>query len=110
MSSNIRLQKVCEECDEVFTARTTITPFCSHRCGCRNHKRRGRDAKIEVEKRKFREIQVANILNASSKLDNKKIVSSRNFNSAAANNLTKELLDIQEIALIMGISERTLHR
>lgn len=110
MSSNIRLQKVCEECGEVFTARTTVTRFCSHRCGSRNHKQRGRDARIEVEKRKYREIQVAEILNASSKLDIKKNVPSRNFNSSAANNLTRELLDIQEIAVVMGISERTLHR
>ncbi len=55
-------------------------------------------------------MQVEDILDATSKLDNKRNVSSRNFNSAAANNLTKELLDIQEIALVMGICERTLHR
>ena len=110
MSSNIRLQKVCEECGEVFTAKTTVTRFCSHRCGCRNHKQRGRNFRIEVEKKKFKEIQIAQILTASSKLDIKKNVPSRNFNSPAVGNLAKELLDIQEIALVIGISERTLHR
>ena len=34
MSSNIRISKVCQHCNRVFTAKTTVTKFCSDRNWC----------------------------------------------------------------------------
>jgi excisionase family DNA binding protein len=48
MSSNIRLQKTCQHCGNRFTAKTTVTQFCSDHCAKRAYKKRKRDEKIEV--------------------------------------------------------------
>ncbi|WP_431218056.1 hypothetical protein ACQ86N_02235 [Puia sp. P3] len=40
MSSNIRLKRVCEHCGKVFTAKTTVTKFCSDECAKKNYKLR----------------------------------------------------------------------
>ncbi len=47
MSSNIKIQRVCKHCGDEFTARTTVTKFCSHQCSKRNWKKRNREKKIE---------------------------------------------------------------
>lgn len=48
MSSNIRLEKTCQFCDAKFTAKTTVTQFCSDNCAKRAYKKRKRDEKIET--------------------------------------------------------------
>ncbi|PJJ76468.1 hypothetical protein BXY57_2088 [Thermoflavifilum aggregans] len=48
MSSNIRLQKTCQYCGNRFTAKTTVTQFCSDTCVKRAYKPRKRNEKIEV--------------------------------------------------------------
>lgn len=52
MSSNIRLQKTCQFCGEKFTAKTTVTQFCSDNCAKRAYKKKKRDEKIEVAVKK----------------------------------------------------------
>jgi excisionase family DNA binding protein len=47
MTSYIEIQRICEHCGEAFTARTTVTKFCSHLCSKRNWKKRNREKKIE---------------------------------------------------------------
>ena len=39
MSSNIFVQRICEECGNEFTARTTVTRFCGDRCAKRAYKK-----------------------------------------------------------------------
>jgi excisionase family DNA binding protein len=46
MSSNIRIEKVCLYCGINFTAKTTVTQFCSDICAKRSYKKRKRDGKI----------------------------------------------------------------
>jgi excisionase family DNA binding protein len=46
MSSNIQVQRICEYCKEEFTARTTKTKYCSHKCNSRHYKERTRGNKI----------------------------------------------------------------
>lgn len=48
MSSNIRVQRICKHCGKEFTARTTVTKYCSDLCAKRNYKVRQRDAKVDV--------------------------------------------------------------
>jgi len=40
MSSNIRVNRVCEYCKKEFMARTTITRYCSHKCNSAHYKQR----------------------------------------------------------------------
>ncbi|MBP6002210.1 MAG: excisionase family DNA-binding protein [Pyrinomonadaceae bacterium] len=42
MTSNLRLLRICGHCGEEFTARTTVTKFCSQLCGSRAYKQRAR--------------------------------------------------------------------
>jgi hypothetical protein len=42
MSSNIRVNKICEFCNSLFVARTTVTRFCGDVCAKRAYKARKR--------------------------------------------------------------------
>lgn len=46
MSSNIRLNKVCQHCGKQFTAKTTVTKFCGDDCSKKAYKKRKRQEKI----------------------------------------------------------------
>lgn len=48
MSSNIKVQRICQFCQKEFTARTTVTKYCSHKCGSRAGKARARLGKIQT--------------------------------------------------------------
>ncbi len=57
MSSNIKIQRVCEFCGNEFTAQTTTTRYCSKKCNSRDYKKRLKAKKIakanaEVQKGK----------------------------------------------------------
>ena len=48
MSSNIRIERICEWCGKQFTAQTTVTRFCSKRCAEHAYKERLRQKKISL--------------------------------------------------------------
>lgn len=48
MSSNIRVQRICQHCTKEFTAKTTVTQYCSDLCAKRAYKARAKAAKIAV--------------------------------------------------------------
>ena len=48
MSSNIRIERICEWCGKQFTAQTTVTRFCSKRCSEHAYKERLRQKKISL--------------------------------------------------------------
>lgn len=48
MSSNIKVQRICQHCGNEFTARTTVTQYCSDNCAKRAYKERVKAAKIEA--------------------------------------------------------------
>jgi excisionase family DNA binding protein len=47
MSSNIRIEKTCHFCGNKFTAKTTVTQFCSDNCAKRAYKVRIREKKMQ---------------------------------------------------------------
>ena len=52
MSSNIKVQRICQHCDKEFIARTTVTRFCSHACARHAYKKRvklGKTSKSDEE-------------------------------------------------------------
>ena len=48
MSSNIKIERICEWCGSKFTAQTTVTRFCSKRCAEHSYKERMRQKKIAL--------------------------------------------------------------
>ncbi len=48
MSSNIKVERICEWCGKKFIAQTTVTRFCSKRCSERSYKKRFRQKKMQV--------------------------------------------------------------
>lgn len=48
MSSNIRLQKTCQHCGNRFTAKTTVTKFCSDTCAKWAYKQRKWNENVEM--------------------------------------------------------------
>lgn len=47
MSSNFEVQRICEYCGKEFTAKTTKTKYCSHKCNSADYKAKKRYGKIE---------------------------------------------------------------
>lgn len=48
MRSNMKLSKVCEFCDNDFTAKKTVTKYCGVVCARKAYKKRIRDNNIGV--------------------------------------------------------------
>ncbi len=97
MSSNIRLKKVCKNCGNLFTAKTTVTQFCSDDCAKKNYKKRKREEGIQVSNQKTA-----------------KEIIQRVENEPVANvhiePIAKSLIDLEELSVITGLSRRTLFR
>lgn len=88
MSSNIEIQKYCEYCGNEFTAKTTVTRYCSDVCSKRAYKARKRAEKINsaiVEVKKVEQKPIEVITN-------------------------KDYLNINEVCQLLGISRRTVYR
>lgn len=47
MSSNLQVQRICQYCGTEFTARTTVTKYCSKICTSRDIKARKRAEKVQ---------------------------------------------------------------
>ena len=90
MSSNIEIQKICQCCGKEFTAKTTVTRYCSHRCASTGYKNRVRDEKIE---------------NAAIKPSDPNLSPGQ---SPIINN--RVYLNVQQTAELMGISRPTVNR
>jgi len=48
MSTNIIVNRICEQCGKNFLAKTTVTRFCGIACNRRNYKQRIRRSKVAV--------------------------------------------------------------
>ena len=49
MSSNIKIQKICEFCGQEFTARTLYTRYCSKSCNKKHYKQLLLEKNLEIE-------------------------------------------------------------
>lgn len=88
MSSNMRIQKICEYCKVEFTAKTTVTLYCSDNCAKRAYKARKRQEKI------------ANV----------KSVERQKFENKLAEIKDKQFLSITEVCELLGASRMTIYR
>jgi len=87
MSSNIQVQRICQHCNKEFTARTTVTKFCSTDCAKKAYKVRIRKEKIEV-----------------SNQETKKIISKPIEEIKA-----KEFLSVSDVAKLIGCSRQAVY-
>lgn len=88
MSSNIRINRICEQCGNEFEARKTTSKTCSDTCAKRAYKARQRTVKID------------NISQKIQRLKSKPIEDLR----------TQTYLTIDESAQLLRVSRRTLYR
>ena len=88
MSSNIFIKRVCYNCHSEFTARTTVTKYCSEKCAKKAYKLRLKKVKIDAS-----EIETEII--------KKRIVEPLK---------EKEFLSIIEVSKLVGVSRTTLWR
>ena len=94
MSSNIRINKVCQHCNKVFIAKTTVTKFCSDQCAKSNYKKRQKDARIEV-----------------SQVDTERLLSEgKQQNKSAFAGNSAEMVGTSGLSAVTGLSERTIFR
>jgi len=88
MSSNIKVQRICQHCGEEFTARTTVTRYCGDNCAKRAYKARKRAMKIEasnIETLKIKTLPLEELK-------------------------AKEFLTVRDTAMLLGCSVRTAYR
>ena len=88
MSSNIRIQRVCEYCEKAFIAKTTTTRYST--CNSRHYKVRVKELKQVVSNKETKE----------------KVIKHTKFKDL---NL-KKVLSINEAAAYMGVSRSTIYR
>ncbi len=86
MSSNIRITRICQFCGESFTARTTVTKYCSHRCSSRAYKKREKERNISISETET----VKHISNEIVELQ------------------TRDFLSIKETAELLNVSRRVI--
>jgi len=95
MSSNLRIKKVCEQCGNVFVAKTTVTQCCSDACAKKLYKARKRTGKIEATHEQTKE-----------KLRAEPPVSPVSINMA----VSKELISVTVLSAVTGIGRTTLFK
>lgn len=88
MSTNIYIQRFCEYCKEEFTARTTKTKYCSHKCNSRHYKEKIRGVKTsksneETTKKITLEAEKINVL---------------------------DYLTVKEVSVLLRCTEKTVYR
>jgi hypothetical protein len=89
MSSNLKIQKECEFCGNVFTARTLYTRYCSKSCNNKHYKQLLADKNLtNTTSKKFIEVLPTEIFP----------------------NTKQDYYEIKEAAHIMRVSLRTLYR
>jgi predicted transcriptional regulator len=87
MSSNIRIQRICQYCNNEFTAKTTVTKFCSDNCAKRAYKERKKQERIKASNKETKK----NVILPIEQLK------------------AKEFLTVQEVSKLLNCSIRTVY-
>jgi len=87
MSSNIQVKRICQHCNNEFTARTTVTKYCGDTCAKRAYKARLKVSKIEASDKQTQQIK----------------------NQPFEELKTKEFLTVREVACLLNCSVRSTY-
>ena len=96
MSSNIKVQRICQLCGVQFTAQKTTTKFCSHRCASRAYKKEQKSLKIESSNQETQKLN--NLINT---------IIENNPGDAIKN---KEFLSVNDLSKLLNCSTHTMYR
>ncbi len=88
MSSNIEIQRICEYCNKEFTAQTTTTRYCSHKCNSRHYKAKVKQVKID---------------NSNKETLKKTLFPLEQLKA-------KEFLTVKDVATLLNCSTKTVYR
>jgi excisionase family DNA binding protein len=88
MSSNIKVQRVCQNCGIEFTARTTVTKYCGDICAKKAYKAKIKDKKVASSDKETAAVRLQPVRNLKG----------------------KEYLSVREVALILNTSSKTVYR
>lgn len=94
MSSNIRINRICKYCGEVFVAKTFKTQFCSHSCNSKDYKKREKIRKMEESQEEYK----SDLKNSKSESMNMEELKSKIY------------LSIAEVCLLVGMSDSTIRK
>lgn len=87
MSSNIRVQRICQHCGKSFEARTTVTKHCGQSCASRAYKVRLRNKKVERSQTETKAIE----------------------NRPLEEIKSKEFLTVRDVAKLLSSSRQTVY-
>ena len=88
MSSNIRVQRICQHCGKEFTAQTTVTRYCGNDCAQRAYKARLKAGKIQASNKETLQIKLQPLEQLKA----------------------KEFLTVKDVAQLLNCSKRTAYR
>lgn len=88
MSSNLKVQRICQHCGMEFVAQTTTTRYCSHKCNSAAYKARKRNEKVAQSTQAVSEMKALTHFDI----------------------LNKEYLKVREVAQLLQCSLRTTYR
>ncbi len=88
MSSNIQVQRICQHCGTEFTARTTVTKYCSHRCGSLANKAKKRAEKVQKSNTETKQIKTKPIEELKA----------------------KEFLTVSDVSKLVGCSRQNVYK
>lgn len=95
MSTNIRVEKICQYCNKLFIAQKLTTKYCSHKCNSRAYK----------AIKKFEKI---NGVTPESEIGN--TVLPNPITSYLEQIQEKKYLTVKETAKLLGVSKSTLYK
>jgi excisionase family DNA binding protein len=88
MSSNIRVKRICQHCGKEFTARTTVTKYCSDKCSKTAYKARKRAEKMQKSNIETKQIKTQYIEELKA----------------------KEFLTVTEVSKLIGCSRQNVYK
>lgn len=94
MSSNLYIPKTCQQCGNLFTARTTVTMYCGNNCAKRAYKARKRQQKIEESLKETREQHASK---------GKETIANESLSN-------KDFLSVTDASKLIGVSRWTIQR
>lgn len=88
MSSNIQVKRICQHCGTEFIARTTVTKYCSLRCGSLANKAKKRAEKVQRSNTETKQIKTKPIEELKA----------------------KEFLTVTEVSKLIGCSRQNVYK
>ena len=96
MSSNIRINRICSYCNQIFVAKTFTTKYCSHTCNQRDYNKKSKEEKLRQSKEEFStQSKVSKLKKTTAPFDKEQLKA-------------KSYLSISEVCVLLNMYEFTL--